>query len=554
MWSTISNVYRTSIPLCHACRHQAHFNRHYVAIHTQRSNKFSCWLKLESATAYFKFISEQTWKSGKLDVAIRSQGHLNGMEIVERQDSTGRQTDTPNTKETCIQSKTAFENKDQKFICALHRARYEHISKLHSQTCNIINTWLFDKSDLKMVEEENRKVNILKCLTAFQRRKCTFRVSSIKPCKYNLFNGLIPVSGKLLNRKTKYCYATECSFHTSAENGVHTVIREAVLDSSLPGEYCSLYRISRGTLVESLEVVTVKEQRAVRALAERVQLKIHEWPVAIETEKYDVGVLVSFGHLIPDAVIHMFPYGILNMHPSLLPRWRGASPVIHTVLNGDDVTGVSVMEIRPKHFDIGPILLQRKCQVPQRCTSFQLADILGSFGASMMLECLKDLLTLERLEHEQDRSGITYAHKLKHKNANIDWENSTAEEIDCQYRAISELIPLKTEMNEHTLKLFDVVDPCLLQEIDNRDVRGYHGDIISAEPGTVVYHKHLKCIVVKCKIGLIGFRKVVFRRRLTGLDFFNGYINKNTCTKFTSLDNDLNKYIKVEKIPVKSKA
>merc|ERR1719431_415369 len=73
-------------------------------------------------------------------------------------------------------------------------------------------------------------------------------------------------------------------------------------------------------------------------------------------EDYDVGLLASFGHLVPTRLIQSYPYGILNVHPSLLPRWRGASPCIHTVLNGDAEAGVTIMQVAPKHFDIGPIV------------------------------------------------------------------------------------------------------------------------------------------------------------------------------------------------------
>ena len=83
---------------------------------------------------------------------------------------------------------------------------------------------------------------------------------------------------------------------------------------------------------------------------------------------FDLGVVVSFGSLLPACVLNMFKHGIVNVHPSLLPKYRGASPIQYALLNGDDVTGVSVMGLSDGAFDKGPVLAQRKVSVPAvRC-------------------------------------------------------------------------------------------------------------------------------------------------------------------------------------------
>lgn len=74
---------------------------------------------------------------------------------------------------------------------------------------------------------------------------------------------------------------------------------------------------------------------------------------------YDLGVVVSFGYFIPPPVIQSFKYGAINVHPSLLPRHRGAAPIQHTILTGDDETGVTVQELSEKAFDAGRILTQK---------------------------------------------------------------------------------------------------------------------------------------------------------------------------------------------------
>lgn len=308
------------------------------------------------------------------------------------------------------------------------------------------------------------------------------------------------------------------------------------------------------SVVESLEVVANKEKREVRRYSEEKGLKIYDWPIQAIPNKYDVGVLVSFGHLIPDDIIHMFPYGILNMHPSLLPRWRGASPIIHTILNGDPETGISIMEIRPKHFDIGPLLMHRRFPVPYRCTSLQLAEILAPIGADMIVETLADLRTLERFEEEQDTSGIRYAHKLIPKNANIDWENQTCDDIDHQFRAISEVKPLRSEWRGHIVKMFDMLDPDITNKPAPKLVRGYKEDLNLAVPGTPAYHTKQDCILVKCKDGVVGFKSLSIRKPMTAKDFLGGYLTPPDGSIFVSLENDLNKFVKTKQIPVLLKA
>ncbi|KAL4217530.1 hypothetical protein ACF0H5_023979 [Mactra antiquata] len=373
-----------------------------------------------------------------------------------------------------------------------------------------------------------------------------------------------------VNQTQKMVY---CMYHTSARNDIlHTLDdkkQDIPVKISPPWKIMffgtdeialhtlkNLYKnmTTSGSLVESLDVVTLPQKHAVYRFAQDVNLPIQEWPIKVENNKYDVGILVSFGHLIPDRIIHMFPYGILNMHPSLLPRWRGASPIIHTILNGDVITGVSIMEIRPKHFDIGPLLLQRKVTVPTRCTSNQLRDITGHLGSNMVLECLKDLPTLERFEHEQDTDGITYAHKLKHSDAFIDWYKHTAYQIDCQYRAIHELMPIRTQLDDKSIKLTDVVNPHTITDNIIQGIKGYNGNFKSSLPGTVVYHDRLDFIIIKCKDGYIGFKNITVKRKMTAKDFYNGFLQKNHQTQFTSHSNDLNKFTKQEKLPLKSKA
>lgn len=106
---------------------------------------------------------------------------------------------------------------------------------------------------------------------------------------------------------------------------------------------------------------------------------------------WDLGVVASFGQLIPEEIIRAFPYGILCIHPSILPRWRGAAPIPRTILNGDRQCGVSLFSIHPEKFDVGPIIAQNVTPVPENATSRSLGRVLMGVGVDLLWTILGDL-------------------------------------------------------------------------------------------------------------------------------------------------------------------
>lgn len=100
----------------------------------------------------------------------------------------------------------------------------------------------------------------------------------------------------------------------------------------------------------------------VRSYAESKDLRLHRWPItALHCAPYELGVVVSFGHLIPLHIINAFPSAMINVHASLLPRWRGAAPIMYAIMRGDKKTGVSIMKIEPHHFDVGAVSMSHNC-------------------------------------------------------------------------------------------------------------------------------------------------------------------------------------------------
>lgn len=282
-------------------------------------------------------------------------------------------------------------------------------------------------------------------------------------------------------------------------------------------------------LIDTLHIAHpwMKKASPVMKYATLYDLRGYGWPIKKLDSQYDVGVLASFGHMIPSRLVKAFPFGIINVHPSLLPRWRGAAPVHHTLLNKDSVTGISVMMIQPRVFDRGPLLAQRTFDVPPRCSQGLLRDILAHKGSKMILEILEDLPQSISAAKEQSEEGVCYAHKINQNNSFIDWENQTVENIDCQYRALHETTELRTEWQGKTIRLLDMLD-----------IR-HQPDIRTDEtpiPGLPVYNKADGSLWVFCKDGWVGFSNIVIKKKMSAKAFYNGYLSKphNKGVTFTS--------------------
>jgi methionyl-tRNA formyltransferase len=150
----------------------------------------------------------------------------------------------------------------------------------------------------------------------------------------------------------------------------------------------------------------------VRDYAASENLRLHKWtPNFAPPENFNLGLVVSFGHLLPRKLIESFGLGMLNIHASLLPNLRGASPIIHAIKHGHKETGVSLMKIKADKFDIGEILAQRSVEIGERVRMPELHDQLAEIGASLLVDCLYDLPRLYENCWGQDNCLATYGKK-----------------------------------------------------------------------------------------------------------------------------------------------
>ncbi len=149
----------------------------------------------------------------------------------------------------------------------------------------------------------------------------------------------------------------------------------------------------------------------------------------------DVIVVADFGEILRKDVLDLPPKGCVNVHASLLPRWRGASPIQHAILAGDKVTGVTIM-LMDEGMDTGPILAQREVQIAPRETAATLTDKLSSLGAELLVETLPGYLRGEIEPRPQPDSGATHAKILRKADGEIHWDRP-ADEIDRMIRAFT---------------------------------------------------------------------------------------------------------------------
>lgn len=174
---------------------------------------------------------------------------------------------------------------------------------------------------------------------------------------------------------------------------------------------------------------------------------IHETLAAVRA---DVMIVAAYGLLLPQAVLDIPSRGCLNIHGSLLPRWRGAAPVQRAILAGDTETGVDIMRMEAG-LDTGPVLLEKRMPIEAMDTSASLFEKLTVLGAEAIVEALERLDVLQ--PQPQPAEGITYAHKITRAEAPLDWRRSAAE-LDRQIRAFDPYPGAETLLAEAPLKVW----------------------------------------------------------------------------------------------------
>src|SRR4051812_16762315 len=213
----------------------------------------------------------------------------------------------------------------------------------------------------------------------------------------------------------------------------------------------------------------------------------------------DVAVVAAYGLILPQEVLDAPKYGCLNIHASLLPRWRGAAPIQRAILAGDTQSGVCIMQMEAG-LDTGPVLMRGTVPITDTTTASQLHDALAQQGAELIVKTLENVDTLK--PQPQPEEGATYAKMLTKEDGRIDWTQPAAT-IERQLRALHPWPGVWCEHNGQRMKVLEVA-------VENR----------SGRPGEIL-DRHL---VVACGEDALLLKKVQpqDRKPMDGLPFMNG--------------------------------
>lgn len=218
----------------------------------------------------------------------------------------------------------------------------------------------------------------------------------------------------------------------------------------------------------------------------------------------EVIIVVAYGKLLPKAVLDIPPHGCINVHGSLLPRWRGAAPIQWAVIAGDEMAGVTTMQMA-EGLDTGDMLLTYETKVGEKETAGELFDRLAQSGAELLIQTLVKLD--EITPRPQDDAQSCYAHMLDKQMAVIDWSKS-AHEIDCLIRGLNPWPIALTMLSGERLKVFAA-----------EKANG------NGEPGTVLEADPKKGLTVACGEGALKLIEIqlVGGKRMKATDFLRGH-------------------------------
>src|SRR6266700_172889 len=233
--------------------------------------------------------------------------------------------------------------------------------------------------------------------------------------------------------------------------------------------------LTRSSGCEATESPAAAAQPPLLAVLQPAQIKDRESIEEIRAVAPDVIVVMAYGQILPRAVLEIPKIACLNLHASLLPRWRGAAPIQAAIAAGDRETGITIMYM-DEGLDTGDILLQRKIDILPTDTGGSLHDRLGQIAPTALLESLRLLAAGNAPRIPQDKSLATYAPKLNREAGRVNW-NESAEVIERKIRAYNPWPGAFTELGGGNLKIFSA--PIV-------DLRGKPGEILHRDKEFVI--------------------------------------------------------------------
>lgn len=220
----------------------------------------------------------------------------------------------------------------------------------------------------------------------------------------------------------------------------------------------------------------------------------------------DIAVVAAYGLILPLPIIEAFPKGCINIHGSLLPRWRGAAPIQRAIEAGDDKSGITIMNIVPA-LDAGDMLLKGEVTITSETTGETLHDALAEVGADLIVKALDNIDELQANAQPQDETLVTYAAKIDKNESKIDFTQS-AEVLERKIRAFNPYPAMYFEYKGERIKIL---------RADAVDQIGQPGNILEGEKELVIACGN-KALSVK-ELQRAGKKKMTIKEVLNGFKF-----------------------------------
>ncbi|CUM64752.1 uncharacterized protein PRCAT00002363001 [Priceomyces carsonii] len=276
--------------------------------------------------------------------------------------------------------------------------------------------------------------------------------------------------------------------------------------------------------ISSVDVITRKSKRTGRGLKKYNDLPIESYceqnsinlaradsgddiVSLLSGNQFDLSIAVSYGSLIPAKFLQSCNYGGLNLHPSLLPRYSGSSPIQYALMNDDRVTGVTVQTLHPSKFDAGEIILQSdEVRIKEEDNYRSLVERLGKLGSDLLVKVIDGDLFIKHQPIERHHS-YSLASKIKSARKIIDW-NSTSKQIK---RLNDALGPLTTYTRVHIRKKKKDIDSLYVTILDDIKIVGGERSWNIKAPGLFELDEMNNLLVLKTKDGYISAGKLKFQ-------------------------------------------
>lgn len=255
------------------------------------------------------------------------------------------------------------------------------------------------------------------------------------------------------------------------------------------------------------------EKTPVKILAEEKGLKVfqpltkEEFVKTIKEIEPDLGIIAAFGMIIPKEALELPKHGMINFHPSLLPKYRGPAPIPAAILAGDKKTGVTIIEVTEK-MDAGDILAQKEITLNGKETTPELSEKLANLGAEMLTQLIRKIESSpSNLPRKvQNEKIASYTKFISKDQGRIDWKKMTAKEIERMSRAFTPWPGIYTYWNNKKIDLYDI-------EVANKKVK----------PGQV--KREGKKIIIGCRNNSISVSKIKIegKSKISSEEFIRGY-------------------------------